>query len=60
MMTRTTPRTTTFATMIHHTTTMIMRRIIDAQWYKFSYQHNLRMEIILNFVKEQPIYMLPL
>ena len=29
MMTQTLPRTTTLATMIRHTTTMIMRRIID-------------------------------
>ena len=50
-MTWTAPRTTTFATMIRHTTTMIMRRIIDVQLYKFSRQHNLRIEIIANFIR---------
>ena len=49
MMTRTTPRTTTLATMIRHTIMMIMGRIIDVQYYKFSQQHNLRIEIIANF-----------
>ena len=35
--------------MIRHTIMMIMGRIIDVQYYKFSQQHNLRIEIIANF-----------
>ena len=49
MMTQTTLRTTILATMIRHTTTMTMQRIIDVQYYKFSQQHNFRIEIIANF-----------
>ena len=53
-MTRTPLRTTTLATMIRHTTLMIMRRIFDVQWHKFSQLRNLRIEIIANFVRVLP------
>ena len=56
MMTWTAPRTTTLATMIRHTIMMIMRRIFDLQLYKFSRQHNLRIEIIANFVEVKRIF----
>ena len=42
MMTQTTPRMTTLATMIRHATTMTTRRIID---------DSLCIEIMFNFVK---------
>ena len=51
MMIRTIDRAIAFATMIRHTITMIMRRIFDVQWHKFSQLHNLRIEIIANFVR---------
>jgi hypothetical protein len=51
MMTRTTPRTTTLATMIGHTTMMITRRISDVWLCKFLYFPNRQIEIFANFVK---------
>jgi hypothetical protein len=56
MMTRTAPRTMTLATMIRYTTTMIMRRIIDALKYNFSQSHNLIIEIFANFVEVKRIF----
>ena len=50
MTTRTTPRTTTLTTMIRHTTSMIMQRIIDVRKFSFLCFCHRRIEIIHIFV----------